>query len=343
MLQRARVCKRGFVGRLETWIEVSYYNIAYVSRRDLHPQLTPYNMTTGFTASSELGTEVNKRYLALTAHQPEWTKLSNEALRSAEVQCDREIQKLDWLMNNTIEKDVITVYIPWFVYFHKRKMEIDKEFDMRVQELVRTERRGKLPKDLRRDPSEWQPNEPYSSLIIEGISNGVEIDPKTESLKIEPIIELVETAEPLSAKEYSQNEPTLMRAELPVRPESQEPVVSTKHAFTQTPQSKVSSLRVVSVDTTSLPPKVDVRGDKHAAPIERPQPSSQVGSTVAPKHGGVPSFLPWLLAGIALGASGVGLATWLWRKFSGRKHGKDERSHARDWKAEEIEEGLLKL
>ena len=218
-------------------------------------------------------------------------------------------------------------------------MEIDKEFDMRVRELVRTERRGKLPKDLRRDPSEWHPNEPYSSFIIEGISNGVEIDPKTESLNIEPI----ETAEPLSVKEYSQNEPPSTGAELPVRPESQEPRVSTKHAFTQTPQSKVSSLRVIAVDTTSPPPKLDSRGGKHTAPIEKPQPSSQVGSTVAPKHGGVPSFLPWLLGGIALGASGVGLATWLWRKFSARKHGKDERSHARNWRAEETEGGLLEL
>jgi len=316
-------------------IEVSYYNnIAYVSRRDLNPQLTPYNMTTRFTASSELGTEVNKRYLALTTHQPDWTNLSNEALRSAEVQCDREIQKLEWLMKNTIHKDVITVYTPWFVYFQKRKMEIDKEFDMRVRELVRTERRGTLAKDLRRDPSEWQPNEPYSSFIVEEISNG---DPKAESLNIEPIIDLVETAEPLSAKEYSQNEPPLMMgAELPVLPESQEPRGSTKHAFTQTPQSKVSSLRVVAVDTTSLPPK----GDKHPAPIEKPpsQPSSQLGSTVAPRHGGVPTFLPWLIGGIALGASGVGMATWIWRKLSGRKRGRDERSHARDWIAEDIEE-----
>ena len=64
-------------------------------------------------------------------------------------------------------------------------------------------------------------------------------------------------------------------------------------------------------------------------------PSSQTNS-VDKKHGGKAGFLPWLAGGIVLGASEVGLATWLWKKF-GRKGGSDPgRSHSRDLNLEEL-------
>ena len=50
-----------------------------------------------------------------------------------------------------------------------------------------------------------------------------------------------------------------------------------------------------------------------------PQPSSHVETVVAPEEGRGPSFVPWLLGGVVLGVSGLGLATWLWKKFRRRK------------------------
>jgi hypothetical protein len=145
------------------------------------------------------------------------------------------------------------------------------EFDMRAQELEHTERGGRTYAEIEAIGIQTNLTAASSWKKFPTVSKSIQKwNVSTSNL----LLKSSKRRSHSQQKSILKTKPTLTGAELPVPLGSQEPRVSTKHAFTQTTQSKVYSLRVVAVATTSPPPKLDVRGGKHTA-IEKPQPSSQ--------------------------------------------------------------------